>query len=394
MQKFTLEQARSIALQAQFLSGEKLSAGKKGMLETLDRIGYVQIDTISVISRAHHLTFWSRVPRYNEELLDDLTRKEKKIFEYWGHAASYLPISDFRFYLPMMKSYATRSAWAREWVRKYGHLLEPVLQRVREEGPLSSKDFDSDRKRGTWWDWKPAKVALEVLYWQGRLVVAGRTGFQKIYDLPERFLPRDLELSPPTEKEMGEFFIRRALQAYGIATESEIINHIHAAGKALLRKSLTKMVSGKKVLKVKVSGLDKIEYFMLPSTEKCSKENSADNLYLLNPFDNFVIQRDRLRKLFDFDYTIECYVPPPKRKFGYYCLPILWKNRLVGRLDPKADRAKKQFVVKNLVFEPWFSEFREISRPLDSELRKLAKFCSCTELEFGKFSILIFNKAI
>ncbi|MFC2105474.1 DNA glycosylase AlkZ-like family protein, partial [Candidatus Bipolaricaulota bacterium] len=168
--KLSLDQARRIVIRSQLLSNSNPLAGKDGVIQTLQHLGYVQIDTIAVVERAHHHTLWARCPDYDPSSLHDLMAIDRSIFEYWAHAMAFLPMSDYRFYVPRMERHRTSGrAWLSEWKKEHAHILDQVLNRIRREGALTSKDFElpSGTKRGTWWDWKPTKRALEVLFWQG-----------------------------------------------------------------------------------------------------------------------------------------------------------------------------------------------------------------------------------
>jgi uncharacterized protein YcaQ len=188
IQPIPLKIARQLILHSQFMDDEShLPAGKEGAAQVIERLGYVQIDTISRVERAHHHTVWSRVPTYQPAMMAELQAKEQRIFEYWGHEASYLPMQDYRFYLPRMRSFKDPgNGWHRNLLEKYGNLTPQILERIRQEGPLSSKDFERPvgTKQEGWWDWKPAKTALELLFWQGKLMVAERRGFQRVYGHP------------------------------------------------------------------------------------------------------------------------------------------------------------------------------------------------------------------
>ena len=221
----SLRSARRIAFRAQLLDGKgRFPSGKKGVARTIEKLGYVQIDTISVIERAHHHTLWTRRQDYDPRMLHELQAVDRRVFEYWGHAASYLPISDYRYYLPLKRDYRNpRSKWTRQMLEKHGHLMDSVLERIRVEGPLGSRDFEPPPgiKRGTWWDWKPRKTALELLFWRGDLMVRERRNFQRLYDLTERVLPPETDTRIPDEDELGRFLVRRALSAHGVARERE-----------------------------------------------------------------------------------------------------------------------------------------------------------------------------
>ena len=346
-------QARSLALSAQWLIAPRSVPGKAGVLKTIEYIGYVQIDTISVIQRAHHHTLWSRVPGYQPQMLDELLRDDRKVFEYWGHAASYLPMKDYRFYLPMMRRFSNPSnRWMKNRLEQYGHLMDPVLKRIREEGPLSSHDFKPPPGyvRGNWWNWKPAKNALELLFWQGKLMIRERKGFQRVYDLTERVLPPNTDLTLPTQEEITEFTIKRCLQAHGLADSREITDHIHLLGKNQVESAIKDLVDAGSLVSVNVEGQPDKVYVMLAEAAESVPKRKMSDVLILSPFDNLVIQRKRVKDLFGLDYTLECYVPAAKRKFGYFSLPVFWKNQPVGLMDAKAHRQSQQLQIKTIQF--------------------------------------------
>lgn len=383
------EQARRIVLHAQLLDDRAPSVvGKEAIASTIDHLGYVQIDTIAVVERAHHHTLWTRCPDYDPVALHDLQAVDRRVFEYWTHAMAYLPMADYRFYIPRMERLRESGpTWLERWKAEHGHLCDDILARVRAEGALSSKDFERSpgTKRGTWWDWKPAKRALEILFWQGHLMIAERRNFQKIYDLTERILPIDVDMTRPTEREMGRFHVRRALGGLGIAREREIRDAFHVAGRPLIVKTLEEMVNEGELLALHIDGLQST-YYAMPGTLERELPTLSGAAHILSPFDNLVIQRDRIARLFDFEYTIECYLPEAKRKHGYFVLPILWKDRLIGRLDPKADREGKRLLVKALWFEPGFEEIEAALPAFASALARLARFNGCDALDLLKVS--------
>ncbi|MBN1349362.1 YcaQ family DNA glycosylase [candidate division KSB1 bacterium] len=388
--QLSLDTARRIILKCQLLHFDsELFPGKEGVIQAIEKLGYVQIDTIAVIERAHHHTLWTRRPDFEPAMLDELMATDRRIFEYWGHGMSYLPVSDYRFYLPRMRSfYNPRGKWEKDRIEKFGYMLQPVLERVRQEGALSSSDFaiPDDRKRGTWWDWRPAKAALEILFWRGELMITRRRNFQRFYDLTERVLPPAVDLRFPDEQELGHFFVRRALSALGVAQEKAILNHIHAAGKDCIANALCALMESGEVLRVQIGSDREIDYYALPAAvETADQLHASDStVHLLCPFDNLIIHRQRLSRLFEFEYALECYLPPAKRKFGYFTLPILWKENLIGRLDPKAHRQTKTLIIRNLAFEPQFNEFDEFIPAFVNKLKLFARFNRCDEVEFEK----------
>ncbi|KPL06642.1 hypothetical protein AMJ86_07700 [bacterium SM23_57] len=384
------ELARRLALHSQLLDGgTELPEDKEGVAQTIEKLGYIQIDTINVIERAHHHTLWTRRPDYHQDMLHQLQAVDRRVFEYWGHAASYLPMSDYRYYLPKMRNFMkSESNWWRNWMKKHGHLMKPVLERIRNEGPLSSKDFEPPpgSTRGPWWDWKPTKAALEILFWQGDLMISERRNFQRVYDITERVLPQGIDTRDPDEDELGQFLVRRALSAYGVATEKEIRDHIHAANKNVISKSINDLIVTGKVIPINIEGNTKTPYYTLTeSIEKSANLTpTASQVFLLSPFDNLIIQRNRTTRLFGFDYALECYVPPAKRKYGYYVLPILWGEQFVGRLDPKVDRRKKTLIIRHLILEPDFSPSGEFLSAFVGKLSDFSRFNQCEKIVLEK----------
>ena len=382
--KLSIDQARGIVIQSQLLGGPNPLAGKEGIAQVIEHLGYVQIDTIAVVERAHHHTLWTRCPDYQPSFLHDLVAIDRRIFEYWAHAIAFLPMSDYRFYIPRMKRHRTSNrAWLGEWKQKHGHVLDRVLNRIRKEGALTSKDFvrPPGTKRGTWWDWKPTKRALEILFWQGLLMISERKNFQKVYDLTERVLPSGTDTTSPTEEELGRFHVRRALGGLGAAQEREIRDAFHIVNRSLIAKTLEEMQQSKEVISVSIEGLTDA-YYALTETLERDESPLSNTAYILSPFDNLTIQRNRIERLFGFKYTIECYLPEAKRKYGYFVLPILWRDKIIGRLDSKADRKTKTFIAKKLWFEPGFQAFDEALPAFADTLAWFARFNGCDTIEF------------
>ncbi|MBN2380979.1 YcaQ family DNA glycosylase [candidate division WOR-3 bacterium] len=375
--------ARRVALNGQLLDGRtSFPKGKEGITRIIEKLGYVQIDTINVINRAHHHTLWTRKADYDPAMLSELQVKDRRVFEYWGHAASYLPMKDYRFYVPMMRSFPdTWGSRSRQLYEKNKHLLAGILDRIRKEGPLGSADFNAPegKKRGTWWDWKPAKTALELLMWMGKLMVTERRGFQRVYDLTERVLPPGVDGPVPSREEVARFRVRRALRTHGIATEREIIDYLHISSTNLVPDALAELTDSGEVREIKIHGLDDTRYHALTDVlERSSKlRKSKPKLHILSPFDNFVINRTRVERLFGFSYTLECYLPREKRKYGYFTLPLLWGEEFAGRLDTKADRKEKTLIIRNVVMEPGFAAYDGLIPALAAKLKDLARFNLC-----------------
>ena len=371
----TRAKLRRIALNQQgLLKTDSFGRGKAATLRAIEHLGYVQIDTISVVERAHHHVLWSRVSNYQPKFLDQLVR-QRKLFEYWYHAASWLPMRDFRFALPRM----TQTNGERNWFKSSEkQLISHILKRVREEGPLRARDFEDTRKgKKEWWDWKPAKQALEQLFMQGELMVSGREGFQKVYDLRERVLPDWVDTRQPTMSEYASYLADTTLRAHGFATLKSIcyLREGQALREAVREQLQLRIDSGS----ITTIGLNdnSLAYADAELLETRAPRSNAV-VRILSPFDNAVIQRERGRDLYDFDYQIECYLPQPKRQFGYYCLPVLYRDRFVGRVDCKAHRAEKRLEIKALHIEHQVDD--EFADAFNHSVPAFALFNGCNEV--------------
>ncbi|MCY4227164.1 MAG: winged helix DNA-binding domain-containing protein [Gammaproteobacteria bacterium] len=343
----------------------------------IQHLGYVQIDTISVVERAHHHVLWSRNRHYRHAHLDTLQR-QGRIFEYWAHAASYLPMPDYRMYLPEMQRIREREYL---WHKADPKMKQHVLERIRNEGPLRSRDFaDSASGKRSMWQWKPAKSALETLFREGELMIAGREGFQKVFDLRERVLPDWVDTRFPSQEEQADFLIDRYLQANGFGNATQM-SYLRTAVRPHVENRLKEREEAGQLIRIQAG--DNLYHAKPDILDNHDRRNRNYRVRLLSPFDNLVIQRNRILSLFDFDYQIECYMPEAKRKYGYFCLPLLWNNRMVARMDCKAERKSRIFRIRNLVAE---AEFRASDRFLEafkSELSAFMRFNGCDRLQTG-----------
>lgn len=356
--------------------------GKNAVLSALEHLGYIQIDTLSVVERAHHHTLWTRIPDFQPRYLDELV-EERKVFEYWFHAASYLPMKDFRYALPQMSYVKGNSSHYYNADKK---VMKYVTDTIRAEGPKMAKDFESKKdKTGSWWNWKPAKLALERLFMQGDLMISGRSGMQKKYDLTERVLPASVDTTEPTPPELAEYLVKTTLRAYGFTTLKQIT---HLRKGDVLKKNVNLVLQSL----IEKGELQKIHLEGLPTvfTQHGLLEKSFDmkdaEVRLLSPFDNSIIHRDRIKQMFDFDFRLECYVPKEKRQYGYFCLPILFGNTFIGRVDCKAHRKDKKMELIHLHIENtditpefWLPSFTDV-------VKRFAAFNGCDSLLLAQVS--------
>lgn len=373
---------RKLALVAQGLAKPKtFGVGTRGAQRAIEHLGYVQIDTISVVERAHHHTLWTRVPGYTPAALDKLM-KQRRIFEYWFHAAAFLPMRDYRFALPRM--HAIRNGGTHWFKHRERKLEQKIIERIRAEGPLRTKDFEGPKRAASgWWNWKPAKISLETLYMEGTLMSTAREGFAKVYDLAERVLPSDIDLSLPTTEEYADYLIITALRSHAFAAEKEFAyGRRGTAIRQAIRARLNAGVSNGELVLARCLGSKTLLYVDAHALDM--RTRITPRVSLLSPFDNSLIQRDRMERIHEWDYQIECYVPGPKRRFGYFCLPILFGDRFVGRADCKADRKTNVLKVVSLHIERDDVDLDAFAPQLAATFREFMAFNGCDALHIGR----------
>lgn len=373
-------QLRYLTLFKQGILSQQFGAGLSGTLNAIENLAYVQIDTLSVVERAHHHVLWNRVADYDLTHLNQLVKKQH-IFEYWYHAAAYLPMRDYRYALPRMMS--IRNGENRYYTNIDKRLTNEILARVREEGALRARDIGkSNRNRGGWWNLGQERRALDKLFMQGDLMICERNGMEKVYDLTERCLPQNIDLSMPTLREYAIYLLETTIKAHGVFTLKQLL-HLRT-GKSLqdmMREVLSEYISSGVVSAISNIGRTTIyvDNKALELGESTVKTNAQ--IKILSPFDNLVIHRERLSLLFNFDYRIECYTPAAKRVFGYFCLPILYGDTFIGRVDCKAHRAEQRFEVIKLHLENDELDQKQLLLLLRNELQRFADFNKCPLLE-------------
>lgn len=376
----SISTARNLMVSAQGLAQlPQRPAEKKDVLTMIRRMGVLQIDTISVVNRSPYLVLWSRLGDYTSAWLDEL-HSEGALFEYWSHAMCFLPIEDYPLYRRFIVDGVHRWGDAAGWVQAHPELVERVMDRIRQEGGLRSADFENDHKpAGGWWNWKEEKTALECLFILGDLMIARRQSFQRLYDLPERVLPGwadgHNQSNVPALEEVLKAFTLRAVEALGVARADWVPDYYRLPKKGNASR-LEALAEEGRLRRIEIEGLPGLAY-MHPDAVSMEPINLTT---LLSPFDPLVWDRKRLKDLFGFEYQIECYTPAPKRRFGYFTLPILHRGALVGRLDPKAHRADGLFEVKTLALEPGVEPSDDLVQGLSGALRRLAAWHGTPEL--------------
>lgn len=387
----TSSQAKKIILHAAGLAQPgQFGKGIEAVYKLIDHLGFIQIDTNYVVERAHHHAIASRVPDYKPEWIDELLA-DGHIFEFFTYGTGYIPMHEFRFSLPVKEGFLSRR---KPLTPPEISLMKKVLDRIAREGPLMVKDFENDRPVASsgWWDWRPAKVALERLFLDGSLMCTRQKNFQKVYDLPINLIPADVDTTMPTSEEFARHVIRRSLQSLGIAYAKDIAWRAHYAKDNLVKTELEKMVAEGEVCQVSIEGLNTAPLYMLPEY-KNKKIKLGDNAFILSPFDILNVLRHRLKDFFDFDYQIECFVPQAKRKYGYFSLPVLVGDTFVARMDSKADRKHRILTIHNLHFESLKPSPDTINKIVDA-IKTFAGFNQCREVTIKKSNNKQLLKAI
>ncbi len=386
--RISIQIARQMMLAAQGLDRAlDRPAVKADILETVRHMGVLQIDTIHVVERSPYLVLWTRLGDYRREWLDELL-VEGALFEYWAHAACFLPIEDYPLYrrrmLDAIQNKVSPVKWAVEWSQENPQVMERVRTHLRQNGAVRSAEFENKgRPSGGWWNWKEEKDALETMWLTGEVMIARRQKFQRVYDLRERILPGWDDTALPSTDELRRTLTLRTVQALGVALPAWVPDYYRQPKKGMPQ-WLEQLAAEGLLLRVELEGFEGPAYVhpaRVPLLEGiASGVRKATLTTLLSPFDPLVWDRQRARDLFDFDYTIECYTPAAKRRYGYFTLPILHAGRLIGRLDPKAHRAQGLFEINALHLEPGVPVSEELAASLAAALRRLAAWHGTPEL--------------
>jgi uncharacterized protein len=345
--QLTSAQARRLWLHAQRLdTTEPFGSGPQATPAAVAHLGYVQIDTIHVIERSHHHILHTRIPSYRREHLHQAQSIDKTVFEYWTHALSYLPTESLRFYVRHM-----RQDWQRRivWFDKVSNGdLRRVLSRIRKHGALSIRNLDNDvraEKDYAWGSRKPSKRALEVAFYKGLVTISQRAGMLKTYELLTRHFSCERLPRAATESEALNYLLDRALRSQGIVSV-ESICYQNAPRKLAMRRLLESRVRRQELIPVHVEGAGPLLHWIRPNSFDAIPAAAREQVHILSPFDPLIIQRKRLRLLFDYEYRFEAYVPKHKRVFGYFCCPVLIGDRIVAALDLKTDRQRQKLLVQ------------------------------------------------
>lgn len=380
----SVAQARLLLMNsAGLLSDPARRATPAAVHKQIERMGYVQVDTINIISRAHHHILRTRFDDYQPQCLTRLLEKDRKLFEHWTHDASVIPARWLgqwkgRFRRHRRRGHRINSWWEERMGKDGPKLIDHVLRRITEEGPLMSKDFEHPKKNGPWWGWKPQKAALEYLWRIGRVAIAARVNFHKVYDLIERIFPHLPDLPEPADEDYVDHSCREAMVRLVVATPSELAEFFGAINLAEARNWCNKAFSEGELVQAMVESADGTPAkpaWALPDWRRRAGRCSAppDRLRLLSPFDPVLRDRKRALRLFGFDYRFEAFVPAAKRKFGYYVLPILRRDQLIGRLDAKLHRDRGELEVLGLWWEDRVRQTSTLRGALEESLNRFAR---------------------
>ena len=381
-----------------FLDRHRLAEAPSGpangdaLLAMIESLGFVQLDSINTVARAHDLILFSRRPRYRSQALKTLYEKHGKLFEHWTHDAAVIPLKFYPHWELRRQRDATRlkSRWAKDRREGFEKQFQIVLDQIRSEGPLCSSDVGKDEARGSggWWDWHPSKTALEYLWRSGALCVVGRDGFKKRYDLTERVLEQHLcdPTQCPDEAETVDWCCDQALERLGFATHGELAAfwaHISPAEAKLWCDA--ERAAGR-LEQVEITGADgsiKLAYARPSLAEDPAKEAEVSpRLRILSPFDPALRDRKRAERLFGFQYRVEMFVPEPKRIFGYYVFPILEGDKIVARVDMKAFRDEDVLRVRALWTEGATRWGKGRHAAFEAELERIIRLAGVSQIEF------------
>lgn len=362
-------------------------ASGQALHDLIERIGFVQVDSINTVARAHDMILWSRRQSYRPPALKRLLERDRTMWEHWTHDASILPtrlhgVWQHRFQRDEQRLEANWKRWFRDG---YQAQFDIILNRIARDGPLGTADVGEGevRGRGGWWDWHPSKTALEWLWRTGRLAITRRDGFAKIYDLTERVIPEALR-APVPQDAVTDWACRSALRHLGFATSGEIAAYWKAVSPDAARDWCRNALARGEIIEAEVEGAkgQRRKVFVFPDLPEVDCPDPTPRLRILSPFDPALRDRDRAEFLFGFYYRIEVFVPEPKRVYGYYVFPVLEGDRLVGRIDVKAFRDVGALRVKAFWPEAGVKLTKARRGKLEAELDRLAAFAGCERVEF------------
>lgn len=398
---YPLSAARALALHAQALAAPpdpNVVPDASAVYNAIRQIGWLQIDTLQVVRRSQYIALWSRLGSYAPAILDALIYdhgklggdNNRRLYEYWMHAACIIPLDTYRYTLPAMRrNRDARSKRIRAWLNAPANrrLLAQVMEHARANGGARSADFQrEDGRKGAWWDWKPAKIALEYLYDTGDLTIANRVNFQRVYADTDAVLPAWVDRTPPTDEEANLYLLEQSARSLGICAPAQLPDYSHM--KRTPAKPLVQCLLDHGVLvpvKVRLHDGSVADHVVhkdnLPLLARAADGDLAPRrATFLSPFDSLFWAKDRDAQYWGFQQILEAYKPSPQRVWGYFCLPILYNDALVGRFDPKLDRAAGVLRLKRLHLEPGIQPTEDLAAAIAAALRDFLTFHNATDL--------------
>ena len=397
----TATQARRLAILKQRLAGPRPQPTPDGIVDLIRDLGCVQIDPIRAVERTQYLVLWSRLGNYDPADLDKVLWEDKRLFEYWAHAASIVLTENFQIHSSQMAvAHSGSGKWdqqTRRWLRKNDELRKRVIDTLKENPPLSAAQIqppDSTRRKpgrpGGWGTATDASRLLSRLWQRGEVVVAGRNGLRRFWTLTDRWLPDWTPREPLSEREIVRRAAQISLKALGVGTPVHIRKHFVRGHYDGLDDVLADLESEGRIARVNVEGDGGLwpgEWYVHEDDVSLLErldDNWSPRTVLLSPFDNLICDRARTLAMWDFDFTIEIYVPMAQRKFGYYVMPILQGDRLVGRIDPKMDRATGTLMVNATYAEPHAQDDPKAAEAIAHSVEELARFLGARRVKYGR----------
>lgn len=412
---YPLDALRALAVHAQGLDRHATDGSQPDtqvIFDAVKRVGWVQIDTLQMVQRSQYLAMWSRLGNYDVADFDRLVFDDgitssdsgRQLFEYWMHAACIIPLTEYRYKMPAMQAHRNGAVgWRRKWAEQPENmkLTRNVLKFIEANGGQRSADFENtEKRRGPWWDWKPAKRALEHLYNSGELVIANRLKFQRVYDKPERVIPAWVDMRLPDHDEAGSHLLEISLKALGVCTPAQVGDYLHM--KRTESKPLVEaLVKGGIFVRMKGRSADGGTRDLLVHRDSMGPlQQAADGdlaptlTTFLSPFDSMFWAKDRDMQLWGFRQILEAYKPEGLREWGYFCLPILHRGRLIGRFDPKLERGEKTLRLKRLYLEPGVKPEDELVAGVAEAMRDFLAFHDAETLVIEKSSPAVFGRKL
>jgi len=386
--------ARRLFLDRHGLATPPVGPGRGAdLLEVIHALGFVQVDSINTVARAHDMMLFSRRPAYRPAHLKRLYERDRALFEHWTHDAAMIPMAFFpHWHLRFARDAARlKSRWKRWQGHSFEAQFDPVLRHIRDQGPVTSSDLGKDEQKGStgWWDWRPSKTALEFLLRSGALSIVGRDGFRKVYDLTERVIEEGLlaEHARPDPDQTVDWACNAALDRLGFATSGELAAFWALASPAEARAWCAAALDRGEIVEAEITCTDGAvrRVYSRPDLEETAARLAPPpgRMRVLSPFDPALRDRNRAQRLFGFDYRIEVFVPAAKRKFGYYVFPLLEGERIVGRIDMKAERDRDRLAVTALWPEQGVRWSVSRQARLEAELGRVARFAGVGDVCFA-----------